>query len=187
MAWETKIKTKKDRELVLQFICEDITELEVDAIVNAANSYLKHGGGVAGAIVRKGGMIIQKESDQYVQKYGPVTPGNVAVTGPGNLNARYIIHAVGPIGNKAGNDEILSKCLINTFNKASELNLNSIALPFIGTGIFGYPLELFIQTTYKTVINYFSDYEGSLEKVVFCDIDRQKIEKLWQKFQTLKP
>jgi O-acetyl-ADP-ribose deacetylase (regulator of RNase III) len=178
-----KMKTKENKELTLQFICEDITDLQVGAIVNAANSYLKHGGGVAGAIVRKGGMIIQKESDEYVQKHGPVTPGNVAVTGPGNLDVQYIIHTVGPIGNKDENDDILSKCLINIFNKASELNLNSIAIPFIGTGIFGYPLERFLVTTYKVVISYFSTYSGSLERVIFCDIDEQKVEKLWQKFQ----
>jgi len=179
--------TKKEKGIILlQFICADITRLEVDAIVNAANSYLKHGGGVAGAIVRSGGTEIQKESDEYVQKHGPVAPGSVAVTGPGRLNVKYILHTVGPIGDKVENDIILSKCLSNVFGKASELRLNSVALPFIGTGIFGYSLDRFIEVTYKTTINYFSDYSGSLEKVIFCDIVEQKVERLWQKFQSMK-
>ncbi|MGC8543686.1 MAG: macro domain-containing protein, partial [Vulcanisaeta sp.] len=79
-----------------ELIKGDITEIEADAIVNAANSYLEHGGGVAGAIVRKGGYEIQEESREWVRKYGPVPVGGVAVTKAGRLKAKYVIHAVGP-------------------------------------------------------------------------------------------
>jgi len=82
---------------VLRIVRGDITEERVDAIVNAANSHLKHGGGVAGAIVRKGGESIQRESDEWVRQHGPVPTGQVAVTGAGNLPAKAVIHAVGPV------------------------------------------------------------------------------------------
>jgi Predicted phosphatase homologous to the C-terminal domain of histone macroH2A1 len=82
---------------VIRIVRGDITAEQVDAIVNAANSYLKHGGGVAAAIVRKGGESIQRESDEWVKQYGPVPTGKVAVTGAGNLPAKAVIHAVGPV------------------------------------------------------------------------------------------
>ncbi|MGB9896075.1 MAG: macro domain-containing protein, partial [Thermoproteota archaeon] len=80
----------------IRFVKGDITKLKVDAIVNAANSYLKHGGGVAGAIVRAGGSIIQKESDDIVMKRGPIKVGEAVFTSAGELNAKYVIHTVGP-------------------------------------------------------------------------------------------
>ncbi|WP_054841739.1 ADP-ribose-binding protein [Vulcanisaeta distributa] len=118
----------------------DITEIEADAIVNAANSYLEHGGGVAGAIVRKGGWVIQEESREWVRKYGPVPVGGVAVTGAGKLKAKYVIHAVGP---RCGVEPIekLDDAVTNSLRKAEELGLASIAFPAISTGIFGCPYE----------------------------------------------
>jgi len=166
----------------IHFLVGDITKLEVDAIVNAANSYLQHGGGVAGAISRAGGVRIQKESDEYVKINGPVPPGGVAVTGAGDLKAKYIIHTVGPIGNKEGNDEIMKKAFENVLSKATELGIHSIALPFIGTGIFGYPLQNFLEQCVKTTTEFFKNYSGSLKTIVFCDIDPIKVEKLKKAF-----
>jgi O-acetyl-ADP-ribose deacetylase (regulator of RNase III) len=167
----------------IRFIVGDITKLDVDAIVNAANSYLQHGGGVAGAISRAGGPEIQKESDEYLRKNGPVPPGGVAVTGAGNLKAKYVIHTVGPIGNKKGNDEIMKKAFENVFSKADELAINSIAIPFVGTGIFGYPLENFIKVCVDETLRFFSNYKGSIKLVVFCDIDSSKVQKLFETFE----
>lgn len=118
----------------------DITEVEADAIVNAANSYLEHGGGVAGAIVRKGGQVIQEESREWVRKHGPVPVGGVAVTSAGRLKAKYVIHAVGP---RCGVEpsEKLAEAVKNALLKAEELGLVSIALPAISTGIFGCPYD----------------------------------------------
>uniref|UniRef100_A0A7C4CDT8 Macro domain-containing protein n=1 Tax=Fervidobacterium thailandense TaxID=1008305 RepID=A0A7C4CDT8_9BACT len=172
-------------ELVLQSVMiifknSDITKENVDAIVNAANSYLKHGGGVAGAIVKAGGYEIQLESDEYVSKHGPIPPGGVAVTSAGRLPAKFIIHTVGPVGNSADGDEILRNCFINVFNAAKNLSIKSVAIPFIGTGIFGYPVERFIKVVSNLLPEYFKNYTGPLETVIFCDIDREKIEKLYE-------
>ncbi len=82
--------------ITVEILRGDVTEANADAIVNAANSYLEHGGGVAAAIVRKGGPEIQEESRKYVRQHGPVPVGGAAVTGAGRLRARYVIHAVGP-------------------------------------------------------------------------------------------
>ncbi|BFH72780.1 ADP-ribose-binding protein [Sulfurisphaera javensis] len=128
----------------------DITEIEADAIVNAANSYLEHGGGVALAIVKKGGYIIQKESREYVKKYGPVPVGGVAVTSAGKLKAKYVIHAVGPRYGLEGEDK-LEEAIRNSIRKAEELRLTSIALPAISTGIYGYPYEICAMKMAKVI------------------------------------
>uniref|UniRef100_A0A7C3WJI4 ADP-ribose-binding protein n=1 Tax=Thermofilum pendens TaxID=2269 RepID=A0A7C3WJI4_THEPE len=125
--------------VTVELVEGDITELSVDAIVNAANSWLKHGGGVALAIVRKGGEEIQRESDEYVRKHGPVPTGQVAVTRAGRLKAKYVIHAVGPRFGEPDGDEKLASAFRNSLLKAEELGLESLALPAISTGIYGYP------------------------------------------------
>lgn len=139
--------------LSVELIQGDITEIEADAIVNAANSYLKHGGGVAYAIVKKGGYIIQKESDEYVNKYGPVPVGEVAVTSAGKLKAKYIIHAVGPRYGIEGDDK-LESAIRRSLEKADELNLSSIALPAISTGTFGYPYEICASIMVNVIKSY---------------------------------
>ncbi|MBP1357576.1 MAG: ADP-ribose-binding protein [Sulfolobus sp.] len=150
--------------LEIDLIKGDITELEADAIVNAANSYLQHGGGVAYAIVKKGGYIVQKESDEYVRKYGPVPVGEVAVTSAGKLKAKYVIHAVGP---KYGyeSDDKLESAIRRSLEKADELNLTSIALPAISTGIYGYPYEICARIMAGVLKNY---KPTSLKKVYVC-------------------
>ncbi len=119
----------------------DITDVKVDAIVNAANPYLMHCGGVAYAIVKKGGYEIQEESNKYVKEHGPVQIGNIAVTSAGRLKAKYIIHAIGP---KYGidNDDKLESAVRKSLEKADELKLRSIAFPAISTGIYGYPYDI---------------------------------------------
>jgi len=117
----------------------DITEVEADAIVNAANPYLEHRGGVAAAIVRKGGAAIQDESREWVRRYGPVPVSGVAVTSAGRLKARYVIHAVGPVYGDPEGDVKLALAVRNSLAKAEELGLESVALPAISTGVYGYP------------------------------------------------
>lgn len=119
----------------------DLTRETVDAVVNAANAHLAHGGGVAAAIVRAGGQAIQEESDRWVAENGPVPIGQVAVTGAGALPARHVIHAVGPIweGGDADEDALLHSAVWQSLLKAHALRLASIALPAISSGIFGFP------------------------------------------------
>jgi O-acetyl-ADP-ribose deacetylase len=115
----------------------DLTEAPVDAIVNAANSHLKHGGGVAGAIVRKGGRIIQDESDLV----GFVPVGKCAITKGGKLPAPYVIHAVGPRWGEGNEEEKLRNALNSALQMASDKKFRSIALPAISAGIFGFPRD----------------------------------------------
>ena len=133
----------------------DITQERVDVIVNAANEYLEHGGGVAGAIIRRGGDSIQDESDTWIHTYGNVPTGKVAITKAGKLPSKYIIHAVGPIW-KDGNhneDELLRSAIWNSLEEANKLQVKSISLPAISSGIFGFPKErcaqIIVQTAYS--------------------------------------
>ncbi len=154
-------------------IC-DITKDDSEAIVNAANSSLKHGGGVAWAIVRAGGYGIQKESDDYVKKYGPVPTGNVAVTSAGRLKAKYVIHAVGPIwkGGKNKEDDMLFKAVYNSLAKADELGVRSIAMPAISTGIYGFPKERAARIFGKAIAKFIEEFtETKIERIKICHID----------------
>ncbi len=161
-----KVILFEDREIEL--VTGDITDEDTDAIVNAANSHLAHGGGVAAAIVKAGGYEIQKESDEYVRKNGPVPTGKVAVTNAGKLKAKYVIHAVGPIwrGGRNNEEKLLRSAVYNSLKKASELNLHSISLPAISMGIFGYPKNLGTVTILQAIKDFFEENpESTLKKV----------------------
>jgi O-acetyl-ADP-ribose deacetylase (regulator of RNase III) len=121
----------------LEAVKGDLTEAKVDAIVNAANSHLAHGGGLAGAIVRRGGAIIQQESDRVA----PVEVGHAAVTSAGSLPCRWVIHAVGPRWGEGDEEHKLRSAVVSSLNEAKKLGARSVALPAISTGIFGYPKE----------------------------------------------
>ncbi len=113
----------------------DITEAAVDAVVNAANCHLAHGGGLAGAIVRRGGAVIQRESDHLA----PVAVGKAVATGAGSLPAKWVIHAVGPRWGEGDEENKLRSAVRSSLACASELGATTVALPAISTGIFGYP------------------------------------------------
>lgn len=162
----------KIKGVSVELIEGDITELEADAIVNAANSYLKHGGGVALAIVKKGGYTIQQESDEYVSRHGPVPEGEVAVTGAGKLKAKYVIHAVGPkYGDPLGDQKLLN-AFTNSLLKAEELGLKSIAFPAISTGVYGYPYEKCAEIAARAVLETASRLK-SVSRIVFCLYGRE--------------
>lgn len=148
----------------LKLVEGDITELETDAIVNAANQYLQLGSGVAGAIRRKGGPAIQRECDQI----GHCQVGGAAITGGGNLKAPYVIHAVGPLGSDPNADELLADATRSSLNVATTNNLTSIAFPAISTGVFGYPIGRCANIMLSTAIGYLEQKETSLNLVVFC-------------------
>ncbi len=114
----------------------DITEFEGDAIVNAANNHLKLGAGVAGAILRKGGAVIQEECDRI----GKIRVGEAAVTGAGRLKVRYVIHAA-VLGDEPASLDTVRKATRSALEKALELGLKTVAFPLLGTGVGGLPVE----------------------------------------------
>lgn len=124
---------------MLQIAQGDLTLEAVDAIVNAANRELQHGGGVAAAIVRRGGPEIQAQSDAWVREHGTVAHGEPAYTTAGELPCRYVIHAVGPIWGEGDEDNKLEAAITGSLRLAERLELSSIAFPAISTGIFGFP------------------------------------------------
>lgn len=163
------MRKKKIENTVVELIDGDITELDTDAIVNAANPQLQHGAGVAGAIVRKGGNTIQEESDVWVKAWGGDIPvGHAAITSGGDLPARYVIHAVGPRMGEGGEDEKLKKATLSSLTMADKHNLKSIAFPAISTGIFGYPMDRCAKIMLETVINYIREGKTHIEKIVIC-------------------
>jgi O-acetyl-ADP-ribose deacetylase len=125
---------------VIEFVLGDITAEDVDAVVNAANPTLLGGGGVDGAIHRAGGPEILKEC----RELGGCEPGDVKATRAGDLPARYVLHAVGPIwrGGGGGEAELLASCHRRAIELAAELGCVSVAFPAISTGAYGYPVEL---------------------------------------------
>ncbi len=160
-------ETFKVGNVLIEVVKGDITRLRVDVIVNAANPYLKHGGGVAGAIVLKGGPEIQRESDAYVIRYGPVPVGGVAVTGAGKLRAKYIVHAVGPEYGTPDGDEKLYSAIANALKKADELGAKTVALPAISTGAYGYPYRRCAEIMVK-VFKDLLDKLSNVEKIIVC-------------------
>jgi O-acetyl-ADP-ribose deacetylase (regulator of RNase III) len=148
----------------------DITDEQSDVIVNAAGSRLAHGGGVAAAILTKGGEQIAKESHRWISEHGNVPVGQIAITSAGNLCARYVIHAVGPIWGE-GNEEIkLRNAVRNSIKKVMELKLSSVSLPAISTGIYGYPKEEGVRIIIDEIISTI-DKPETLKEVRFCAID----------------
>jgi O-acetyl-ADP-ribose deacetylase (regulator of RNase III) len=164
---ERKIGTR-----TVRLVSEDLTEREVDAIVNAANSFLQHGGGVAGAIVRKGGRVIQEESD----KIGFVAVGSAAVTGGGKLRARHVIHAVGPRMGEGDEDRKLTSAITSVLNLASEKGLRSISVPAISAGIFGFPKDRCARILVGETVTFLRERDTSLDLVEFCIFDKEAYE-----------
>ena len=159
---------KQIKNCIIELTKGDITEMETDAIVNAANAQLILGGGVAGAIRRKGGPAIQEECN----KIGGTFVGGAVITTGGNLKAKYVIHAVGPRMGEGDEDNKLRNATINSLKVADDNNLKSISFPAISTGIFGYPLDRCADIMISETINYLKGETG-LEKVVFCLFDEK--------------
>ena len=167
----------------LQIVQGDITTEAVDAIVNAANEHLQHGGGVAWAIVRKGGNIIQQESDKWIKQYGPVSHAHPAWTSGGALPAKYVIHAVGPVWGDGDEDRKLADAVTGSLQVADELKLSSIAMPAISTGIFGFPKDRAASIIFLAIENYFLELKDSSVQVVrlvlFDDATITPFLKVW--------
>ena len=167
----------------LQIVQGDITTETVDAIVNAANEHLQHGGGVAWAISKKGGPAIQTESDAWIRQHGPVPHAHPAWTSGGLLPAKYVIHAVGPIWGDGDEDKKLSDAVTGSLRVADELKCASIALPAISTGIFGFPKDRAAGIIFSAIEKYFTSNESNLKVVKLTLFDQTTVDvflKSWQ-------
>lgn len=162
---------------LIQIVLGDITLEEVDAIVNAANTRLQHGGGVAAAIVRRGGAIIQRESDAI----GHVPTGSAAITSAGSLPCRYVIHAVGPIWGTGNEDALLANAVRSALSLAAEHQLQSISIPAISSGIYGFPLERCAQVLVTAALGALREHpERCPKQVRFCLFDQRAAEAFMQ-------
>ena len=148
----------------------DITTLAVDAIVNAANKHLAHGGGVAAAISHKGGPAIQQESDAIIAQRGPLETGEAVTTSGGKLPAKFVIHTVGPVWGEGDEDNKLRLAIRNSLKLADQKKLNSVAFPAISTGIYHFPVERAAKLMLAEAAEYLRG-ATRLERVVFCLYD----------------
>lgn len=160
------VEKKLRSNQTIQIVQGDITTEEVDAIFNAANEYLQHGGGVARSISKKGGSTIQKESNAWVLKHGRVPHANPAWTSGGDLPAKYVIHAVGPVWGDGDEDTKLESAVTGSLRIADELKCASVALPAISTGIYGFPKDRAAGIIFAAIENYFANHSSSGLKVV---------------------
>lgn len=170
---------------LIRVIKGDITKINADAIVNAANPSLAGGGGVDGAIHKAGGNKILEECLQIVERNGPCNPGNAVITNAGDLPAKFVIHTVGPVwkGGNSGEDKLLESAYLNSLRLAEEHNLKSVSFPNISTGIYSFPKELAaliaIVTVKKFLLNL--NYPLHINFVCFDESNFDIYERLLNK------
>ncbi|GMG62744.1 macro domain-containing protein [Tetragenococcus halophilus] len=165
--------------MTLKFVYQDITKMNVDAIVNAANKQLQGGSGVCGAIFEAAGwQKLQTECDQLA----PIETGEAVVTSGGNLPASYIIHTAGPIYQKEGKDasELLAASYHNSLKKAVEKDCDSVAFPLISTGVYGFPADAAVKTAVKTIRQFLAKNELTVYLVFFDEALFTKSQALFQ-------
>jgi O-acetyl-ADP-ribose deacetylase len=157
----------------LEVVRANLVEETVDAIVNAANEHLAHGGGVAGAIVRAGGAVIQEESDRLA----PVPTGSCAVTSAGRLPCRHVIHAVGPVWGRADAEPLLASAARSALEAADRLGLASVSMPGISSGIFGCPKDVCARILLDEAVAFLTrEPAPSVRLVRLCNIDAPTTE-----------
>jgi O-acetyl-ADP-ribose deacetylase (regulator of RNase III) len=179
-------ETKLDNNKILRLVKGDITERDVDVIVNAANSYLKHGGGVAAAIVRKGGAIIQEESD----KIGFVPVGSAVITSAGKLPCKAVIHTVGPRMGEGDEENKLLRALHSTLTLAAEKEFKSISVPAISSGIFGFAKDkcakILVEESERFLEQKNSRNTCSIDIIEFCIFDNETLDCFKTEFANVK-
>jgi O-acetyl-ADP-ribose deacetylase (regulator of RNase III) len=158
----------------IELIQGDITKLQVDAVVNAANTSLLGGGGVDGAIHRAGGEAILEECIKIRERQGGCRVGEAVITTAGNMPAKYVIHTVGPVWSKSksGADELLAHAYYNSLKIAIENGVKTIAFPNISTGIYNFPKDKAAEIAIKTV-NDFLRGHPQIDKVLFVCFDEE--------------
>ncbi len=174
----------KIKKTEIEVLKGDITLLDAEAIVNPANNYLIHGGGLAAAIVRRGGQIIQQES----KKIGNVPTGSAVYTSAGHLKATYVIHAVGPRykDGKSGEPEKLASAVKSALDIADKKKLKSVAVPAISAGIFGYPVKECAEIIMKSIAEFLGELKDTtLEKVTLCMFDDEAFAEFNKQLETI--
>jgi O-acetyl-ADP-ribose deacetylase (regulator of RNase III) len=161
----------------IQLYKGDITKMQVDAIVNAANQSLMGGGGVDGAIHRAGGPAILEECRKIVAKQGGCKVGEAVITTGGNLPAKYVIHTVGPIWNGGNHreEQKLANCYTNSLKIAAENNIQTIAFPNISTGVYHFPKQKAAGIAVQAV-KAFLKTSDTLQKVIFVCFDEENMQ-----------
>lgn len=155
-------KRAADKERI-RVVEGDIALLDVEAVVNAANKHLRLGGGVAGAIRTRGGAAIQEECDRLA----PIEVGEAVLTGGGNLKAKYVIHAVGPVNGEGDEEAKLARATLSSLQIASDRKILSLAFPAISTGIYGFPLQKCSQIMLRLSLDFLKK-NGYPREIVFC-------------------
>ncbi|WP_394774957.1 O-acetyl-ADP-ribose deacetylase [Flavobacterium sp.] len=160
----------------IEILKADITEIKVDAIVNAANTSLLGGGGVDGAIHRKGGKAILDECIQIRNKQGGCKVGEAVITTAGNLPSKYVIHTVGPVwnGDKEQTNSLLASCYQNSLDLAVQNGIKTIAFPGISTGIYKFPKDKAAEIAIKSVRIF--DKLSKIDKIIFVCFDEESYE-----------
>lgn len=161
------------RGKMLQIKQGDITAETTDAIVNPANSHLRHGGGAALAIARAGGSAIQKQSQELIKKIGSLPVSHAVITDGGLLPAKFVIHTVGPRWGEGDEERKLRQAVENVLFLGHLYNLRSVSMPAISSGIFGFPKDRCAQILLETVIDFFIRLDTPLESVTFCNYDAE--------------
>lgn len=152
----------------------DLTQSNADAIVNAANEKLQHGAGVAGAIVRKGGQIIQEESDAWVREHGVITHDQAAITSAGELACKAVIHVVGPRWGEGDEDRKLRNAVTAALEMVVNQHFNSVAFPAISTGVFGFPMDRAAHVMLEAIAEYVAkEADPGLQRVDLILYDQE--------------
>jgi O-acetyl-ADP-ribose deacetylase (regulator of RNase III) len=173
-------KFSNGRSLILE--TGDITRVAVDAIANAANSGLHGGGGVDGAIHRAGGLSIMRELDEIRARTGGCPTGSAVATGAGNLPAKWVFHAVGPVYRDGahGEPELLASAYRTCLLFADERGARSISFPAISTGVYGYPMADAAQVALRTVREHLESAETTIQEARFVLFDRASYD-VWER------
>lgn len=164
----------------------DITKLDVDAIVNAANSSLMGGGGVDGAIHRAGGPTILAECREIVARHGQCGTGQAVITSGGNLPAKFVIHTVGPVwhGGNSNETQLLRNVYLNSLKLAVENGVETIAFPNISTGVYGFPKGKASLIAIEMVTQFLSEND-QIKQVYFVCFDQENYD-LYRKFNLIQ-
>ncbi|HPF16334.1 MAG TPA: macro domain-containing protein [Thermotogota bacterium] len=158
----------------IEIVKGDITKENTEAIVNAANSALQHGGGVALAISSAAGKELRTECEQYISQHGEVPTGSAMITTGGNLKVKYVIHTVGPIWGSGNEDEKLKNAIISCLEICEKHSLKSCSIPAISSGIYGFPKERCAKIFFQVLIGYFHEHPNSnITLIRLCNIDEK--------------